>query len=88
MSMLHFRVEMGIFIPVGSEPLREEGRAEHVFVSGIASEKKAERGDQSSLVKGPRISSILPLSCFALLEEEDGRKEEGGKRWRGKRKIE
>lgn len=38
--MLRFRVEMGIFIPVGSEPFREEGRAEHVFVSGIASEKR------------------------------------------------
>lgn len=32
------------FIPTGSEPFREEFRAEHVFVSGIASEKKAERG--------------------------------------------
>lgn len=39
--MLRFRVEMGgFFIPVGSEPFREEGRAEHVFVSGIASDKK------------------------------------------------
>lgn len=63
---------MEIFIPVGSEPFRGEGRAEHVFVSGIASEKKAERGDWSSLVKGPRPFSILPLSCFALLEGEDG----------------
>lgn len=32
---------MWIFIPVGSEPFTEEGRAEHVFFSGIAGEKNA-----------------------------------------------
>lgn len=42
-----------------------------MFSSEIASEK---RGGWSSLVKGPRPSSILPLSCFALLEVEDGDK--------------
>lgn len=26
------------FLPVGSEPFRDGGRAEHVFLSGIASE--------------------------------------------------
>lgn len=66
------QIEMGIFIPVGSELFRGEGRVEHVFVSGIASEKKRERGDWSSLVKGPQPSSILPQSCFAMLQGEDG----------------
>lgn len=41
---------------------------EHVFFPEIASEK-GEAG--SSLVKGLRPSSILPLSCFTLLEVED-----------------
>lgn len=37
-----FWVEREIFIPVASEPLREEEWVKHVFVTGIASEKRVE----------------------------------------------
>lgn len=69
-ATLHFQIDMGIFIQLGSEPFRHKGRAEHVFVLGIAREKRLR--DWSSLVKGPQPFSILPCSCFALLERDDG----------------
>lgn len=54
---------------MGSEPLRKEDRAEHVFVRNSLERKKRQRGEESSLVKGP---STIQHPSSELLEGEDG----------------
>lgn len=42
----------------------------------LSQEQPQKKEEESSLVKGPRPSSILPLSCFALLEGGGWRRDE------------